>query len=179
MELYSLLRQLHPLLVKLRQIDFGYPLGDNFVRAAQEPTVVANKIKEAGLSGVRMLTEFYSCCDGLWLPDIYNGYRINTLERTTTFYPDSDPCIVRLEYDVPVVHLGSTCGGDLFVVCKDNGNVLFLPHGCIDDGIYISQQSPVQVVGESIGDFIARLVSDTYAFVHGDPSHVYIGQTIV
>src|SRR5262245_50128178 len=72
--------QLQNLLEKLKEIDFGYPIGTNVIKPPSRDLETRD-----GLHGVGVLQdqlfEFYSSCDGISMPDVHAGYFLKSLDE--------------------------------------------------------------------------------------------------
>lgn len=165
------LARLALILDELTDIDLGYPQHGNTV--APPTDGAAALLAEAGLSGIEGLVELYSACDGVSMPDVHNGYFIHPLRRPLNVGdPNSEPRAVLAGDEIPVLLIGSTGGGDLFVVERQSGRVLVLPPGLINDGRYEGRR--IRVVADTIIKFLDILISDAEAFVRGDRGHWYL-----
>jgi hypothetical protein len=170
----SSVEKLSGLATALTTIDLGYPLGDNRVRPA--PSVmtrasILERIRELSPS----LTDFYVWCDGLSFPDVHNGYFISSADQLL----DNSSSLVRIEGEphdsgIPVVAIGSGGGGQRFVVRSDNGEVLILSGGLLENGIFHSDGSNVVEVAPDWNTFLERLICDVEAFINDDHDHIYL-----
>ena len=79
-----------------------------------------------------------------------------------------------VEREIPVVPVGSTGGGDLFVVECESGNVLFLPHCPVYDGRYDGTHARIRVIARDVTEFLQRLLNDVFAFENNKSNHVFI-----
>jgi hypothetical protein len=172
MSIHQLLQRLESVLRELAEIDFGYPLGENKIASPTSGAVAA--LSEAGLSHVGGLSDLYSACDGINLPDIHSGYFIKPLRNVLHYDKSSEPRTIILDSELPVISLGSTGGGSLFVVEQNGGRILFLPPGLLHDGIYDGRQTNVRVAAEDILHFLGKLIDDAAAFVRDEPGHRYL-----
>lgn len=172
MSIHEQISNLESILRELAAIDFGYPLGDNLVAPPGEQANYA--LAEAGLDGISGLLDLYSSCNGISMPDVHNGYFIKPLHKLLEYKPASEPRTVLLDAELEVIPLGSTGGGDLFVVERKSGRVLLLPPGPLHDGLYDGRQTNVKVVAEGIPQFLDELICDVEAFVHDKQGHRYL-----
>jgi hypothetical protein len=126
------------------------------------------------------LTELFSECGGLTLPDVCNGYFIDTPERLRRRLEQKDPLEPRsLESDknAEVLCFGSDGGGGRFAfVCGAEYGVWCLPVGGVFDGVFRDLQTPLRKIGVDAAEFGQRLVADVTAFLRGDSSWKYIGK---
>lgn len=166
------LRRLAAILDELAVIDFGYPLGENTI-SPPRPEAIA-LLAEAGLAGVEGLAVLYTACDGISMPDVHTGYFIKPLLRVLNHDPSSEPLTVLLEAEIPVVPLGSTGGGSLFVAERQGGRILYLPPGPLHGGCYDGRRTNVRVVAEGISHFLDLVIDDAGAFVRGERGHRYL-----
>ncbi len=172
MSIKEKLRRLDSILRELTAIDFGYPLGENTV-TPPDP-VAADALAEAGLDGIKGLSDLYSACNGISMPDVHTGYFIKPLRKVLEYDLTSEPKTVILETGIPVLSLGSTGGGSLFVAEREGGRVLLLPPGPLHEGRYDGRHTKVGVVAEDIPLFLDRLIDDAAAFVSDEHGHRYL-----
>jgi hypothetical protein len=168
------LERLDRILRELAEIDLGYPQSQN--RIASPIPGAAAALAASGLDGVPLLAEFYMLCDGINMPNIRNGYFIDSHARLLASDSDSVLRIVRRDSDTPVVCFGSTCGGGLFAVERDSGRVLLLPPSLLRDGVYHVRESDMKVVATSIAHLLDRLIEDAVAFVRDDRCHAFMSE---
>lgn len=166
------LLRLATILDELAAIDLGYPQGENTILPPSAGAVAL--LAEAGLAGIEGLTDLYTACNGVSMPDVHNGYFIKPLRRVLKCAPSSEPSTILLEDAIAVLPLGSTGGGSLFVAEREGGRVLHLPPGPLHEGRYDGRHINVRVVAESIPSFLDLLINDAEAFVHGDQGHRYL-----
>jgi hypothetical protein len=172
MSIAQKLRRLATILGELALIDLGYPLGENTISPPRPGAIVL--LGESGLSGVGGLADLYSACDGISMPDVHTGYFIKPLRGALNYDPSSEPLTILLGTEIPVVPLGSTGGGGLFVVERQGGRVFHLPPGPLHDGCYDGHQTNVRVVAKDISHFLGLIVDDAEAFVRDDRGHRYL-----
>lgn len=75
---------------------------------------------------------------------------------------------------MPVLSLGSTGGGSLFVTERQGGRVLHLPPGPIHEGRFDGRRTIVRVVAEDISHFFDLVIDDAEAFVRDEQGHLYL-----
>jgi hypothetical protein len=172
MSITQKLRRLATILDELAVIDFGYPPGENTI-SPPRPEAIA-LLAEAGLAGVEGLADLYSACDGISMPDVHTGYFIKPLLRVLNHDSSSEPLTILLETEIPVIPLGSTGGGSLFVAERQGGRVLHLPPGPLHRGCYDGRQTNVRVVAEGISHFLDLVIEDAEAFVRDEQGHRYL-----
>ena len=112
------IEQLNAILGGLKEIELGYPIGDNKIVRPRSDAVTA--LAAAGLSSVDGLSDLYSVCDGIDMPDVHHGYFIDSLTRLLAADSKSELRIVRQDVDTPVVPFASTRGGAIFAVARDH-----------------------------------------------------------
>jgi hypothetical protein len=166
------MRRLDSILHELTAIDFGYPLGENTIIPPRLGATDA--LAKTGLTKVRGLLDLYSACDGISMPDVHTGYFIKPLRKVLEYDPASEPRTVLLETEIQVLPIGSTGGGDLFVVERESGRVLILPPGPLHEGRYDGRHTKVRVIAEDISRFLDRLLDDAAAFVRDERGHQYL-----
>ena len=82
MNLDQWLNEARQVLHRLKQIDLGYPLGENALNLPATEEQLLELVRRTGLAKESQLLSFYSCCDGLSLPDVHVGYLFHTLHRS-------------------------------------------------------------------------------------------------
>lgn len=164
-------------LVTLQSIDFGYPIGPNVLRAPENTDVVTDALERAGVRNNALIREFYTLCDGISWPDVHVGYFINPIRRLVEQRPESDPIKVSGAHPCTVLPIGSTGGGELFVIARESGHILLLPLGPIRDGIYENADGRARVIAADFSAFLTRLLADLQAFISGEVDHIYATQS--
>ena len=170
----EIIEQMKEELVELAKIDFGYPLGENVVHAADRPDGLPPVF--SSIDGSRWLASLYCACDGLSFPDIHNGYFLKPLWRVISFDRSSEPDIVVLDREIRVLPFGSMGDGSLFVVQCEQGGVMLLPPGSLNDGRYDGRGTKVSEVATTVPHFLELLLADLTAFVNDDNQHTYLGE---
>lgn len=165
--------QVEQLLEELQSMDFGYPTGNNGFIPAQHSLTLAAMLRELGVYSNEVFRDFYSACNGLNLPGVHVGYFISPIERIADVTQDFNPRIVTGPLGGKVISIGSSGGGDLFVIRLKEQDVLLLSPGFIQAGIYDGSSGKVRVVATSFSAFLDRILADTTAFVKGEP-HSYL-----
>jgi hypothetical protein len=169
----SWLQRVQGLLDELKGIDFGYPLGVNSILAPPTPGALDERLVSAGLESIGPVREFYSCCDGISLPDVHIGYFIKPSAKLPASRPDSEPNTITGPIAGKVVTIGSTGGGDLFALRLPESDVLYLPPGPLRDGTYDDSGANVRRLAPDFCAFLELLLGDIEAFVK-DESHHFI-----
>jgi hypothetical protein len=172
MSITQKLLRLAVILDELALIDLGYPPSENTISPPRAEAVAI--LTEAGLSGIDGLSDLYSACDGISMPDVHTGYFIKSLRRVLEYDPSSEPLTILLEDVIPILPFGSTGGGSLFVVERQGGRVLYLPPGPLHEGRYDGRQTNVRPVAENISRFLDLLIDDAEAFVRDERGHRYL-----
>jgi hypothetical protein len=159
---------------QLAERDFSFPLGTNVIR---EPAASRRGAMPWALK------ELYAACDGMSLPDVYNGYFIDAAARVATAPHRGEPRWIvrdwktrRFAERMPIHVFGSDGGGGRFAVGLRDGAVRFLPSsGAVREGKFIEGEwSRARRVGLNVRLFLARLLLDIRAFVRGKRGHVYL-----
>ncbi len=114
------------------------------------------------------LRSFYEVCDGVSWPDVQDGYFLNQREDIGQTKDEYDPVRVSgpTEYDITVI--GSSGSGTLFAI-DDDGNVLSIPSGKIEQNTYFDTTGNIQVVANAFSDFAEILLVDLEVFVEDKP----------
>ncbi len=168
------IKNVQDLLGRLKDLDFGYPLGVNDVLAPQQSSVVEHGLRVAHASDLEDLRAFYTSCDGVSLPDVHVGYFIKSVTKLGIADPSSEPVEITGEFAGKVLSFGSTGCGGLFVLSRLTSDVLHLAPGPLDDGIYDGSRGRVKYISASFFGFLDCLIADIQAFVENQRSHSFI-----
>lgn len=153
---------------ELMEADFGYPLGSNGVAPTIATTLLPTVLdRVTDNASKEQLMSFYSQCDGFSFPDVHIGYFVKPSKKLDSFDRSSEPDTLLLNEPFAVLPIGSTGGGDLFVLDCQAGAVLLLPPGPLHDGQYDATGLEIREVASSIEQFVKRLTADVSAFVKG------------
>lgn len=162
------------LLADLREIDFGYPLGENVIFS---PSPVNVESWHLGLMlsdrAALALRAFYEVCDGLSWPDVQNGYYIQKSEVLGRVANQHSITKVKTDITFDVITIGSTGGGTTFVM-NFEGHIIRLPRGRVEDNTYCSSESQVDLIAEDLFVFLERLSEDLAAFVEDREGYSYL-----
>lgn len=167
-------RSVQELLYRLKDLDFGYPLGPNELLPPQDTDTVENGLLLAQASNLSNLKEFYSNCDGVVLPDIHVGYFIKSVTKLGIVDPSSEPFEVSGRFTGTVLCFGSTGGGGLFVLRKITYEVLHFAPGPLDNGMYDGDRGRVKLVAPTFDGFLDCLAADIRAFVNNETCHRFM-----
>jgi hypothetical protein len=153
----------------LESQDLGYPVGVNEIR---------ERIESNHDCLPPELELLYANFDGFSLPDVYNGYFIDTAIRTASASKRGEPEYIKGLKKIPIKVFGSDGGGGRFALDLHDGGVYYLPSsGAVEDGVYLlGSKASVPKVASSMSVFLAYLKEDIEAFVRDDPNHKYIAQ---
>lgn len=163
------------LLAELRSLDLGYPLGENIIVLPAQPTENVEKVlRELDVLHFSAVSDFYRLCDGISWPDVHNGYFIKPLEKLIESNPDSEPNRTVGSRSEPVLTVGSTGGGDLFVLGKSSQQILLLPPDWLVSGVYRDTNHGIRTLASGFTEFFAACVDDLAAFVHDTPGYVFL-----
>lgn len=135
------------------------------------------------------LSDFYLACNGWSLMDVHVGYRVFRVEQFPPGARSTDirwVCLGlsrqemhevirnRAEHEEtrppvfssqPVLLIGSTGGGRMFVVSVADGSVWILPDGYVIGTIYYSTETvDTMIVATSLENFVERMTDDVIAF---------------
>jgi hypothetical protein len=121
------------------------------------------------------LLSFYSRSNGATFPDLWNGYFIHPVRLLLRAREDI-PVRVEGSLSREILPIGSDGGGNLIALSLGlQKDILYLPHGLIEDRIY--RDSPpmrMKVLAEDFDGFLNRLLEDLRAFVDGTPGWQYM-----
>lgn len=174
MEIGAWKQAVNRLLAELPNIDFGYPLGVNRLLPPRKQSDVELALRRAGLFEVDSVREFYLNCDGLSLPDIHVGYFIKSADSLPDSAPESEPNTLLGRFAGSAMTLGSTGGGELFVIQPPSNRILLLPLGPLHCGVYDGNETGVRQIAVTFERFLGLLLEDIRAFVEDHPNHTFI-----
>ncbi|HEX5222872.1 MAG TPA: SMI1/KNR4 family protein [Verrucomicrobiae bacterium] len=165
------------LLADLRQIDIGYPLGDNVIHSPAAPRNLESLT--AGMpTGVRQqLKEFYGQCSGLSWPDVGNGLFIESSDRLLTNQERDEPneLLVRgSSKTAKILVLGTDGGGGRFCIDRVTGKIIHVVTGTLSANRLEAESNQVSIVAEDLNGFLSRLQADLRAFINDDREHQYL-----
>jgi hypothetical protein len=162
--------QVTEVLVELASQHSDYPLGTNELRKAASHHVDLPQ----------KLQSLYEVCDGISLPDVYNGYFIDSAQRVASASNRGEPILVEGSQSIPIHVFGSDGGGGRFVLGTVDGAVYYLPSsGAVNNSTYIEDSVvTIRRVAGSVIEFLWRLNDDIKAFVYGHEGHVYLTNEI-
>jgi hypothetical protein len=171
-ELGTLIQQLQAVLGMFQKIDFGYPLGDNYVRPQTSDNSTLSSY--ATLPDLKWLFQLYRECNGANIPDVRCGYFIKPLERVISYDRTSEPDTLVLDQESRIVPFGSTGGGDLFAIDQSDGRVLLLPPARMANGRYYGSTNIPYDIAPNVSVFISRIIEDVIAVTNNTKHHKYI-----
>lgn len=160
-------KDMREMLLRLEQLDLGYPLGDNRL---YEPSGDAGAIPKA-------LQGLYEVCDGFDLEDVHVGYFVDQADRLRTAGDRGEPVsVVSDRLTGAVVPFGSDGGGGRFVVSESTESVYYLPSGGrVDNGVYFGDEHVrPRELSENVLAFLWRVHADVAAFLNNDSHHFMV-----
>lgn len=158
------------LLKRLYEYDHGYTLGENFIEPADAVSQISNMSIGDNRSSPQV-KEFYSLCNGIDWPDVYNGYFIIKKEDLGKIQDEFTPSFIQGVNAGEVLFFGSSGGGDLSVIIKESGQVAILPPGRIRQNVYDNSDDRAKVVADDFYGFLSMLLEDLRAYVNEDLNH--------
>ncbi len=170
------LKKANELLIELREVDFGYSLDENIIRPPKREDYTQLTLSNSGYSDNQMLYNFYLECDGLSWPDVHNGYFIHSVEKLNEKEQRKSNLPTKISgiYRSPILVFGSDGGGGLFAVRKQYNDILYLPNGLIQEGIFDGETANIKKIGDNFSEFLEKLLSDLEAFVFDKEGYIYI-----
>ncbi len=162
-------------LSKLRQIDLGFPQGENVLRKGATPEAIASLLERSELRPTSQLVRFLQHCDGLSFPDVHVGYFIHEAGKIALGATSGEPREVRDDRRRKIVVFGSDGGGGRLAIESDLGEqVLYLPAGAVHEGVFDGINAPVRELAADFSGFLQRLLADLTAFVEDRPGWRYM-----
>ncbi len=170
------IKSANSLLDELAEIDIDYPIGENTIRLPKNKDIVNLYLSNIGYSNNKSLLNFYLACDGLSWPDVYNGYFINSIEKLNEKEQLQKEIPVKVTgiYEDSIIVFGSDGGGEYFAIRKNHDDILKLLIGPVHNGIYDGNSGKVRIIGETLSEFLERLLADLKAFVLNEDGHTYL-----
>ncbi len=169
----SWIREADKLLKKLYEYDHGYPLDENIIESPDPVSRISDKSIGDNRS-LPQVKEFYSLCDGIDWPNVYNGHYIIKKKELGEVKDDTEPTFIEGVNSGEVLFFGSSGGGDLFVIIKKTGQVAILPYGGIEQNVYDNSDGHVRVVADDFYGFLTLLLEDLRAYVNEEQGHTYL-----
>ncbi len=170
MEIGRWISDLQLLLDELEHIELGYPLGDNKICPALPAEAVSQLASRSDLTALGQVRAFYDQCNGIDLPDVWNGYFVHGLEIVCR----GEVRAIQGVVNASVVVLGSDGGGGKFAVRTIEQDVLHLSSQGVHSGIYMAGEGSVRIIAQDFGQFLDRLYADVEAFVRNSPGHTFM-----
>jgi hypothetical protein len=166
--------ELQHLLNELENIDFGHALDENWIKPPASDNSAEIESAVATIANNKQLEAFYRECNGISMPDVWNGYFIHELEHLKNREAKGEPTSIegKLQRDIAV--FGSDGGGGMFAIRLAESDILYLPNGEIRNSVYLDTANSATRLANDFEGFLARLLADVDAFVHDTPDHVFM-----
>ena len=175
MDMIQWLSSIRVMLDKLKDLDFGYPIGENIIYPPGNQTLVKDISTKLGEQIPTSIVEFYAHCNGISLPDVHNGYFIHSVDLILRGIERGEPVKVSGIESYPVVVFGSDGGGGRFVTRLGNSEeVLYLPIGAVRNSTFDGKATPVKSLSLHFEGFLMRLLTDVEAYIQNNPRHQYM-----
>lgn len=174
-QLEHTLRELADLLEEFAPLNPFHEPARNLIRppmAAPESSALMQKLSIDALPEVR---DFYRLCNGLSLPDVYNGYFVHGLDEIERSLQQGAPTTLAGQDHTRLLPIGSDGGGALFAVNLDHHTeILYLPPAYIVASTYHGEATEVRVLAQTFTAFLARICDDFRAFLERTPGWSYM-----
>lgn len=152
----------------LKDLDLGYPLGENAIRFPGDEISLRKLLESSVAPAARDFIEFYRRCDGLNLPDVHVGYFLHPLRLVLDSEVRGEPVRISGVGSGEILTFGSDGGGGKFALRRNAaGEVLYLAAGAVHSGVFDGERTPARVLSDSFSGFLAMLGADIRAFVEG------------
>lgn len=151
---------------ELDALDLGYPKSSNCVFSPEETSSAPQRWLQNHHPDV---AQFFTCCGGVSLPDVRNGYFIH---RPGHIVRDGRVQWSGSQNGEGVI-FGSSGGGDLFVVGNDSV-VVRLRETPRNGTCFRTTADNSRVLAANVEDFVQKLIMDLKAFCSDDPQHDYL-----
>ena len=170
------LQQLGRAVAGMSRLDLGYPMAEHQIRPPSPPAEL-ERLRRAVADVPPQVMEYYSLCDGAALPDVQNGYFLDSIKTVLAARDIGEPTAISGPNGGKVLVIASDGGGGRFAVrlSEPVGEVIYLPSdGGLYDGVFNGTMARVVVVAPDLAGFILRLTEDVKAFVRGDEGWKYL-----
>jgi hypothetical protein len=159
--------EMRALLAQISPMEFGDEANGNELRPPA--ATVADGVPA-------QLLPMYRVFDGFDMPDVYNGYFVDTAARVATAVQRGMP--TRIDGSTPrAIHVfGSDGGGSLFALSMDDGAVFYLQSDGVVEGGTFHESVNVRArrVAGDVNEFLELVLRDVQAFAAGDENHHYV-----
>lgn len=150
---------------------FGYPPDSNVV-------VTKSRTGRVGLDGEGhgdadvlpvAVSEFFDLVEEVSLPDVWNGYFLGPVSRVIASYTGSAPRWLTVRGQrMEIVVIGSDGGGALFVVGVEDGSVMRVEGGAMNDGVLgVARDDQVRHLAPSFAGFLELFAGELESFGEG------------
>jgi len=170
------LQELGRAVAGMRMVDLGYPMAGHEIRPPSPPAEL-ERLRRAVADVPPQVMEYYSLCGGGTLPDVQNGYFLDSIKTVLAARDVGEPTAVSGPNGGKVLVIASDGGGGRFAVrlSESVGEVIYLPSdGGLYDGVFNGTFTKVVVVAPDLAGFILRLAADVKAFVRGEEGWKYL-----
>lgn len=146
---------MHEILARLEQVDLGYPKDTHKIPRSEDTTAL--RVPSLPKQTELQLNEFYSQYDHISLPDVGNGYFLLPKQEIGKQRGDSFITVLSGKIEGEVLPIGSTGGGDYFVILKSTGDILQISDGSISNGVYSDYWGSTKSIAPSFFLFLEWL----------------------
>lgn len=180
MDMKKWLAEMENQLVSLKNLDLGYPQGNNFILPPDDKNLLDELLKITELKLPEELINFYRECGGVNLPDIWNGYFIFSLAKIIASIQNATlPTKINGTYQGAILVFAADGGGNLFAIHLTKSPViLYLPSESIQDDTITHAYLRPKDVSNNFSDFLLRLIEDTQAFIRCDSKWAYMDKNL-
>ena len=158
----------------LRDLDLGYPMGENIVHPPPDRTIISRLASAADLPIQSKLMSVYEICNGVSLPDIHVGYFVHPAETVIRGLERGEPTSLTGPHRRSIVVFGTDGGGGRFALGRSGGEVLYLGEGSVHDAVFDGIHGDARMLSPNLETFLERLLADTEAFVRAAPNWTYL-----
>ena len=165
------------LLAELRQIELGYPLGNNVILPPAQPRDLELVVANLSSSAREQLAEFYEVCGGISWPDVWNGLFIQSSDQLSANREGDEPNELFVHGSSNVAKIlvfGTDGGGGRFCVDEVTGKIMHIVSGRLSANRLEVESDQVSSVAEDFNGFLGRLQADLRAFINDDREHKYL-----
>lgn len=166
-DLHAWAREVRELLAELGKLDFGYEFSTNELRppaSSIRPEVPVE------------LHAMYRVFDGLSMPDVHNGYFIDSAAGALAAAEHGEPTRLSGSPHHRIHVFGADGGGGRFALSTGDGTVFYLPEdGGVEDSTYVEDDFVrARRIAGGVTEFLHILKRDLRAFVEQREGHKYV-----
>jgi hypothetical protein len=168
MSRHDAIQKLRDLAGEVMKLDLGYDVSEHIVYPPLPADALTAALAKVGCAGNPFLEELYGACNGFDLPNVHNGYWIDGVEQLSMVDPEFIRSIAGPRSLAKVIVIGSTGGGDYYVVDLERSSLWYLDHeALVANGIYHDDRGKAVLVADTADRFIEWIIEEVEWFIRG------------